>query len=222
MPIKHAFTSAITDDAVPAGKVQPSNWNANHDLSGLVAGDFPAALRPGAFQKDTATYGRSFVSGSIASAGHSQNAWRGTLVQIPYAMNITPMVYVQGAGAGAFINAALYNADPTTGRPLTKVVDLGTFDVSSIGAKTAAAVDIAPGEYWFVYVPSGNTTGTLTGVSDGGYTNRFTRVNLSGATVIPRIVSTSTAVSPLPATISGITWSDDASTMTCPVFFKVN
>lgn len=38
MPIKHAFVSAKSDDG-DASLVRPSNWNANHDLSGLVAAD---------------------------------------------------------------------------------------------------------------------------------------------------------------------------------------
>lgn len=38
MPIKHAFTSPKADDP-DATLIRPSNWNANHDLSTLVASD---------------------------------------------------------------------------------------------------------------------------------------------------------------------------------------
>lgn len=44
--IKHTFVSAIADDAVPGGKVQPSHWNATHDLSAFTLGDLPRAARP--------------------------------------------------------------------------------------------------------------------------------------------------------------------------------
>lgn len=32
MQIKHTFTSQVTDNAVPAGRVQPSNWNDQHEV----------------------------------------------------------------------------------------------------------------------------------------------------------------------------------------------
>lgn len=227
--IKHTFVSAISDDVVPAGKVQPSHWNQDHDLSGMVINDVPgltAALAgkqaKGAWAKDTSgTYRTWWPSSAPTSAAHTVNTWRAQLVQIPYEMTIIPAVNVVSAVASSKINAALYAADASSGLPVTRVVDLGVFDTSTTGLKTGSSVTVPPGEYWFVYNTSGATTGNLTTSAATSASEPFSRVNLTGAVARRRIESTSTSQTPMPSTLASVTWTETATVISNPVHFQV-
>lgn len=229
MPVKHALVSAIADDAVPAGKVQPSDWNDDHDLSGMVIGDVPgltAALDAKSplitLSKDTSGTARAWWPSAAPSAiAHTNNAWRAQLVIIPGRMTIIPVVQVSTAVALSKINAGLYFADPTTGLPVNRAYDLGVFDTSTTGTKSGSSVTIEPGEYWFVYVPSGATTGSLVSSQAAVTAVPFPRINLTVAATRGRLESTSAAISPLPATITGVTWTEGAAAVTNPVYMQV-
>lgn len=233
MPIKHALVSGIADDAVPAGKVQPSNWNANHDLSAMVINDVPGLTTAlagkaakGTFAKDTSgSYRALWPSSTPTALAHTLSAWRAQLVLIPLEMTVIPVVNVITAVATSKINAALYAADPSTGLPVTRVADFGAFDTSTTGLKVGSSVTIPPGEYWFVYVPSGATTGTITSsasTTPAGLT--FSRVTLTSGvsgSIRGRLESVSAAQSPLPATLTAVTWTEATGIVSNPVHFQV-
>lgn len=81
MPLKHTFVSAITDDASPAGKVQPSHWNAGHDLSAVVPADLPMFVPSTAFGLQAYVTGSGGAQTTVryeASKGTSSLVLRGT------------------------------------------------------------------------------------------------------------------------------------------------
>lgn len=176
MPIKHAFTSAIADDAVPAGKVQPSNWNANHDLSGLVMADLPVAVARPAFDAlpvtgNTGNQWASLFPGLMldvtarGTLGWVNGTPRAIRIFVPRRTTLTAMAWVTTLGASHKMHAGLFRVDANTGLLGTLVQDFGEIDGSTTGKKvfpnTAAAVE--PGTYWLYYNSNG-TTAVMAGI----------------------------------------------------------
>lgn len=67
MPLKHAFTCAIADDSADAaaGKVVPSNWNADHTVLNGV--DFPAEAPAQPSADNMRLYGKKLASRMMAA-----------------------------------------------------------------------------------------------------------------------------------------------------------
>ena len=66
-------------------------------------------------------------------------------------------------GANAVVRIGIYNADPTTGRPSTVLLDAGTTSINASNVKelTFDALTLKPGFYWYVVAVQGlDTSGT--------------------------------------------------------------
>lgn len=156
MPVKHAFTSAITDEVVPAGRVQPSNWNADHDLSGMVQADVSDAYayRSGNLYLPTQT--------GIQNIGSSTglfvaNALRATPVVFPAPGSFAPFVNVTTSISGG-VRAGLYQRR-SNGLPGTLIADLGTLSLATNGAITGSTyTKIKAGAYMLVLFISAAAT----------------------------------------------------------------
>lgn len=232
--IKHTFVSGHADGADPT-KVQPSNWNATHDLSGMVINDVPGLTAALAAKQDAGTMQKTPLSGagatvyltsplqsfaSAANIAHALNTWRAARILVPFKITVTPAVQVSTAVASSVVSAALYAVGSTGLKPYDLVQDLGVFSTAATGRVETASVTINPGEYWLVWNVTGATTGNLLTVT-AGTTELMVWVDTSNATRYARWDSASTAVSPMPATLAGITWSSTATAAACPIFFRI-
>jgi transposase len=75
MPLKHAFTSSVSDGG-DATLVRPSNWNANHTItSSLALGDIPPAS-PGTYDEEWEGTADTLPSGwAWTSAPSGSDTW---------------------------------------------------------------------------------------------------------------------------------------------------
>lgn len=236
MAIKHTFNSAIADDAVPGGKVQPSHWNADHDLSAMVLGDVPGLTDALDAKQDLGTMNQTplnaagtttpYLSSPLQSYGsaglvaHGLNTWRAARIVVPFKMNVVPSMQVNTAVATSVVSAGLYKTGGTGLRPHDLVQDLGTFAVSVTGRIETAAITLNPGEYWLVWNVTGATTGNVLTVT-AATTEPWVWVDTTNSTRYARWDSASTAVSPVPANLSAVAWSSSTSAVACPIFFRI-
>lgn len=175
MPIKHTKVSALPDGP-DAAQVQASDWNAAHDLSALVWGDFPTALRP--------VFGSLMRTGT-PSPSSSAYATKGHIYTANQDLDILGVAWARGSGAftwrpgvakvmsltesGGTISAVTLGT-PTDGTATVLASNAQDFEMS-----LTAPLQVNSGERFGVFMTVTSGTGTsvnpiMTGAVD---TNSF-------------------------------------------------
>lgn len=215
MQVKHALVSAIADDAVPAGKVQPSDWNADHDVEldnlTLMVGNNRVALN----------LGNLGATWSLSTG--SANSFRAFPVLIPFRLKGKASVVQTNATSVTVTYAASLCEMTTTGTPGAVVADLGQFvrtaSVTAGALDSSLTVDIAPGLY-VLYLGVG---ATVSGASNILYAPVQSPVGRLGAAIQnasgSRFDATGTYSYPLPNPTS-LTWTASATQGSHPILFK--
>lgn len=145
MPIKHAFTNPKSDGA-DATIVRPSDWNADHVITGKVKVVLPTGVR---FEGS--------ASGSPTTTGFL--VW----VNIPGDMDIAALAFaVSASGTGTYQWGLFdYSSDPTS---CTKLAG-GSGAVGGTGwreiAATGAPVAVAAGNYALIWQTPASNAATL-------------------------------------------------------------
>lgn len=149
MPIEHAYVSPVPDDVVPGDKVQPSHWNAPHDLSGLVMADITDRPQP-------YTSGRLYFpspygiqSAIAAPVAFVANTARATPVHFHQPGQFALIAQVTTAVAASSMQAALY-AVKADGSPGVRVVDLGSISTAATGTIVGTYTAVPAGSYVLV------------------------------------------------------------------------
>lgn len=167
--IKHVFTSTATDNpSPPAGEVQPSHWNAAHDLSGMVINDVPglttalagkAATKPGYYQSGSLIVPGGNNTGTYDTGAAAANGCRAFPLRVYEPVTVALYVYRTAAGTASAMKGGLYsfkNAAITI--PDALVFDLGSVTIGAgIGAYQGSSVTIPAGYYQFVQFFDANT-----------------------------------------------------------------
>lgn len=218
--VKHAFSSAIADDVSPGGKVQPSHWNADHDLSGLTPADLPVAIRPRGMPGIFNGYLTSFLpfTNGVTTAAFAANESYLVPIVIPFDCTIEASIRVTVAGsAGAKATVALYK---NNGGTLTAEHVFNEFATDSTGIKYSTdSYAIKAGQYWVFTASSAVYTGTYIA---GAATNGFPMSSTTDYSQIgPRFVVTRTYSYP-PPTNPTFTITPSASGVVDPALFRVS
>lgn len=102
-------------------------------------------------------------------------------------------------GASTTCRLGIYSNDPTTTKPLTRLVDSGTLALDSTGVKSATGLSVvlAKGLYWFAYF-SNASTGTITSIANLNLPDVIGTTTLNNGPV--NIYSQSLTYTSLPAT----------------------
>ena len=106
---------------------------------------------------------------------------------------------VTSGGASTTCRLGIYSNDPTTTKPLTRLVDSGTLALDSTGVKSATGLSVvlAKGLYWFAYF-SNASTGTITSIANLNLPDVIGTTTLNNGPV--NIYSQSLTYTSLPAT----------------------
>lgn len=172
MRVTHAFTSAKSDSG-DATLIQPSNWNADHTVTG------PIALPQTAIQ--TGRYYYAFgMLGPVGSTVPIGN-FSGTMYAAPFiaASSVTWTkigIYCSVGQAGKKARLGIYSTG-TDGLPGTLVVDAGEVDLSSNDTECEATISqalTANTLYWLAVVAQSGTAELMVGdKSMSGHDLRF-------------------------------------------------
>lgn len=166
MPITHLKVSTEPDGPDP-DQINASDWNDDHDLSGLRWGDLPVSMRP--------TWGNLLLPGTN-TASTSAYAVKGIVIRANQDITVTAVrAFQAGATSGTYsmgIAPVLSKTESPTGTiaaatfgtPLAEVTGLAW--PAQQGMREAilpTPLDVAAGTDIFVYISL--TSGTATGVA---------------------------------------------------------
>jgi len=111
---------------------------------------------------------------------------------------------VTSGGASTTCRLGIYSNDPTTTKPLTRLVDSGTLALDSTGVKSATGLSVVLAKelYWFAYF-SNASTGTITSIANLNLPDVIGTTTLNNGPV--NIYSQSLTYTSLPATAGTLT-----------------
>jgi hypothetical protein len=196
-----------TASATNRGALSSANWTTfNNKYTGL--GQFRVA-------------GRWYNNSLFTPAGASftnQTAIRYVPIIIDQDVTITRMgVNVTAAApAGSTCRVGIYTNNAATCSPSTLVVDSGTLDIASGGAKPSGTLSavLTKGLYWFAYV-SNASSGSITAIGSNFVIDVKGQANIGGIGFAG--LNQTFTYGPLPATAGTVT--DVGGTSTVCIFF---
>jgi hypothetical protein len=134
MAIRHHFNSPIDDEGIPEGQVKPSNWNAEHDVEGLLGALLTLGLQPNVVP---------YLDAGQAGATFSISDFVRTLV-----MNVADAAAFRALLNAAALTSPAFNGAPTAptqgpGDNSTKLATTAYTDaaIASLLASAPAALD---------------------------------------------------------------------------------
>lgn len=161
MSLKHLKVSALPDGPDPT-QVQASDWNDDHDLSGLTWSDFPAAMRP--------TLGSVILTAS-STTNAATYATKGTVWHADSDLDVLDIRVLHGAFATTY-RAGVALCTPTISGGVVTALSVSTPLAESADVTVAAVsldrvfslsspVHISAGSYFLLYstVTAGGSTG---------------------------------------------------------------
>lgn len=119
------------------------------------------------YRKTSRWFNNGIFGPANASFTNVLNQIRYVPVYIDQDITITRMGVnvVSAAPVSSTCRLGIYSNDPTTTQPLTRLVDTGTIDIVTTGARPSPVLSVAltKGLYWFAYF-SNASSGTITGI----------------------------------------------------------
>jgi len=130
MPIKHSKTSDVSDAGIPDGWVKPSDWNGDHDLTGILAAIDTIGVQP-----NTVPY----IDGDGAGATFLISAFVRSLMNSATATAFLALL------SAAALNSPAFTGTPTAPTPVGSD-NSGTLATTAfVQARIAALVAGSPG-----------------------------------------------------------------------------
>lgn len=223
MGIKHTKVSVTADEGTPGDRVQPSHWNANHDLSALVAADLPADLRPTTNGPLNSTMLTTFQPQGQATTtvAFGANETYLTPTIIPFDATIEAAIEITTAGAaGAKATVALYK---DVAGVLTLVKAFGEFSTDSTGLKYSGDTYFAKAGLYYVFVSNKTAATTWRYAAPSAPASAIGLYSAaSGLAASSRIQITGLTYTYPPATTPSFTYTRTNGGLLLQAFFRIS